>query len=420
MKKIFILTALVVVTMQHVSAQDSTYFDLGKGVNLSLNDGDYYFSLGGNIKTAYTYLRDTSEIIEGKHLFDLQRAQFSLLGKAKNEKMTFYILADYVNVWSLLEAWVGFDVAGDKLFIAAGQKLVNTNNRELNLHQNYFQFVEPSLVSTNFGRLGREFGVFIDGRLEIGNMVVKPSLSVTSGDGINSFGNGTTDRFDYGGAKFGGRLELLPLGDFTEGNDFLGSDLAREKTPKISLGGSFSSNQGASESVGEGHGDFLFFSQIQPDGSFRDAYPNYQKIYADVLFKYNGFNLGVEYVNSFGSEVEGLFTNSDATNQTPIYQGDISQYLVLGTGLNLQGGYVTKNFWGLDVRYSQVSPEYDDEAFSVLTAQQAFTVGVSKFLKGQAMKIQMNTDFLTFDELDNTALVEKGEIRASVALQIIF
>ncbi len=420
MKKLILLAFIYFTLSEAAISQDSTYFELGQGANLSLNDGDYFFSLGGNLKSAYTYTRDTAEILTSKHGFEMQRAQFSLLGKARNEKMTFYILADFVEVWSLLEAWVGFDIANEKIFIAVGQKLVNTNNRERNTHENNFQFVNRSILSSSYARLGREFGLFIDGRFALGEMILKPSLAFTSGDGINSFGNGTTDRYDYGGAKFGGRLEVFPFGEFSIGNDFLGADLARESTPKVMLGSAFSTNQGASESVGEGHGEFVFFSQIQSDGSFRNAYPNYQKLYADVIFKYKGFNAALEYVNASASEIDGLFTDTDAASQTPIFQGDIAQYLALGTGLNIQAGYLAKNNWSLDLRYTQVNPEFENEVLSVITNQENVTIGLSKFLKGQAMKVQINADFLTFDQLENDALVEKGEIRGSVAFQIIF
>lgn len=420
MKKYIVLAFLTLTLIGKAISQDSTYFELGRGANLSLNDGDYFFSLGGNIKSAYTYTRDTTEILTDKHGFALQRAQFSLLGKAKDEKLTFYILADFVQTWSLLEAWVGFDIANDKIFISAGQKLVKTNNRELNTHENYYQFVNRSIVSSNFSRLGREFGLFVDGKFSLGQVLIKPFLAFTSGDGINSFGNGTTDRYDYGGAKFGGRLEIQPLGAFSEGNDFVGADLAREDQPKVALGTAFSTNQGASESVGEGHGDFVFYSQIKSDGSFRNAYPNYQKLFADLIFKYRGFNAALEYVSASGSEISGLFTDTNATAQTPVFQGDISNYLALGTGMNLQAGYLTKNFWSLDVRYSKVEPEFENEVLSVISNQEDITVGITKFLKGQSMKIQVNTNFLSYDQLENSALVEKGEVRGSVALQIIF
>lgn len=420
MKKSLITGFLMSTLVFGSSAQSSTNFELGKGLNLSLNNGDYSFSIGGSIKPTYSYTRDTSTLITGRHQFSMQQAQFSLLGNAKNEKLTFYILADFVQTWALLEAWAGFNLLENQLFISAGQKLVNTNNKELNKHQNYFQFVNPSLVSLNFANLGREFGLFIEGDFQLGKIVFKPSINITSGDGINSFGSGTTDRFDYGGAKFGGRLEILPLGIFSLDNNFLGVDLARETNPKLSIGGSFSTNQGASEAVGEGHGHFLFYSQIDEDGLFRNAYPNYQKIYADLVFKYSGFNFGFEYVNTFGSEIKGLYTDTEPNMQTPIYQFDIAHYLILGSGYNVQTGYITKSNWSFDIRYSQITPEFDPEVLSMLTNQEEFTFGISKFLKGQAMKIQVNGGFLTFDQLNGNVFEQKSDFSASTALQVIF
>lgn len=420
MKKLLIFTLLGTLAVGRLCAQDSTYFDMGKGLQLSLSDGDYLFTIGGNIKTSYAYLRDTSALVTSKHQFNVQRAQFIFQGNAKNERLTFYLQTDFVTAMSLMEAWVGYDAVPERVFVAVGQKLVNTNNAELNRHQNFFQFVNPSLVSTNFARLGREFGLFVDVRHALGQFVIKPSIAITSGDGLNSFGNGTTDRFDYGGAKFGGRLELLPFGDFSEGNDFMGSDLAREKTPKLAIGGSFTTNQGASEAVGEGHGQFVFYSQIQPDGSFRNAYPNYQKIYLDLVFKHRGFSAGAEFANAYGSEIKGLFTDTDPVNQTPIYRSQIARYLALGRGYNVQGGYLTKNFWSFDVRHTVIEPEFPTDVRSVMVNQQETTVGITKFLKGQALKVQTNFNYLTYDMRVGTVFEEKGDFSASVALQAMF
>ncbi len=400
-------------------AQDSTQFRLGEGLILSLNAGDYTFGLGGNIKTAYSYTRDTSKLLSNKHGFHVRRGQFLFKGTAKKEKFRFYILADFIETWSLLEAWTAFDVAQKHLSITVGQKLVNTNNKELINHQNYFQFSQSSLLSRRFSRLGREFGLFIDGKWNLGQIVLKPSISITSGDGINSFGNGTTDRFDYGGVKFGGRLDILPFGNFTSDNNFLGADLIREKKPKLALGIAASSNQGASDKVGEGHGNIMFYSQ-NINGSFRDAYPNYQKIYADLLFKYKGFNLGLEFVNSYATEVFGLFTDPDPNNQTPIYRGDIAESLVLGMGFNAQLGYTLPNFWSFDLRYTRLIPEFDTNLQSLLVEEKSYIFGISKFFKGQAFKIQLQGEYHTFDETINTIQNEKTELSAQFSIQLIF
>src|SRR5690606_28957398 len=75
-----------------------------------------------------------------------------------------------------------------------------------------------------------------------------------------------------------------PLGYFSAGNDAYFADLSHEVAPKIVAGVAGSVNKGASHQTGEGHGIFQLFNADQ-----REQYPDYRKIYADLLFKYQGF-----------------------------------------------------------------------------------------------------------------------------------
>ena len=87
---------------------------------------------------------------------------------------------------------------------------------------------------------------------------------------MNSFGENSLDA-DVGGFKYGGRLNIYPLGYFKKGNTYIGHDLLREEKPKILVGASSSLNMGASHKVGEGHysedllneGTFHFMIRIQ-------------------------------------------------------------------------------------------------------------------------------------------------------------
>ena len=45
-----------------------------------------------------------------------------------------------------------------------------------------------------------------------------------------------------GGLKYGGRLDVLPLGEFKSGNDGVGADFVREESPKLLVGGAMSYN----------------------------------------------------------------------------------------------------------------------------------------------------------------------------------
>ena len=52
-------------------------------------------------------------------------------------------------------------------------------------------------------------------------------------------------------------------------------------------------NDGASNKVGEGHGDFVLYDK---DGNSK--FPALRKIAADLLFKWQGWSIMAEYVNA--------------------------------------------------------------------------------------------------------------------------
>ena len=57
------------------------------------------------------------------------------------------------------------------------------------LYENNLTFNSRSLMNQAFNSDGREFGIFISSNFGYGNLVFEPNISVTSGDGINSFGS---------------------------------------------------------------------------------------------------------------------------------------------------------------------------------------------------------------------------------------
>jgi len=84
--------------------------------------------------------------------------------------------------------------------------------------------------------------------------------------------------------KHGGRLDVYPLGFFVEGNGNLIADLAHEETFKMVIWAAASYNDGVSNALGEGHGEFQFYDR---NSSVKN--PDYRKFSADVLMKYRGF-----------------------------------------------------------------------------------------------------------------------------------
>jgi hypothetical protein len=226
------------------------------------------------------------------------------------------------------------------------------------------QFADRSIVNSTFN-VDRDFGVQLYYYNSINDFHYGLRGAISSGDGRNIV---SSDR----GLAYTGRVELLPLGTFSNDGDYFEGDLAREPEPKISVGLSYSSNQNATRTGGQ-LGTLLY----EP----RDI--NTQMI--DFLIKYNGWSLAAEYLHRRSS-------NPVTTNG----MGDIS-YVYAGRGFNSQGGYLFKNNVELAARFSEVRPTDDISIHEPRVRH--YTIGASKYIRGHRLKLQ--TD-LTYEE--NTAL----------------
>jgi hypothetical protein len=212
-------------------------------------------------------------------------------------------------------------------------------------------------------------------------MRIYPSLSITTGEGQNFF----TSQGNMG-FKYGGRLDIMPLGDFTKNNAYIGHDIYREAKPKLAIGVAASYNQKASSPMGSETG--LITGIYDNVGVAKFA--NYRKLVADFAFKTSGFALIGEYVVSTVTGKD-LFTNVAATNQLTAEVA--SSYYNIGSAFNIQSSYVFKSGWAVDGRYAIVKPEFDI-AGSKITDQKWASFGINKFIKNNALRIGINTNYI--------------------------
>lgn len=407
MKKIFVFAALFL-SAQLILAQEEKIntnkadFELGKGLRFSFDNGDYQFKIGGFIQPSYTYSRIKDEKAENR--FRSKRSYFNISGKALKEKVSFFIQTDFSLDSPLLDAWVAYHPTDD-IRITFGQKRTFTNSREMTYDEDVMQFTERSMISTVFSDTGREFGLYAEGRFQWGKAGIMPQIAITSGDGRNSFGSDSRDT-DKGGLKYGGRLDVYPLGYFSEGNTGMTADLMHESSLKMVVGAAASYNDGASNAMGEGHGDFALYNE---DGKVQ--LPDYRKVYADILLKYQGFSLLGEYANTSATGLDDIYINEAASLALAPQQ--ISSYLLIGDAWNTQLGYATLSGYALDLRYTQLIPEFKDYSNSLLQDTKAYTIGFSKYFKNNAFKLQTS-----FSKIDYEA--GKDEIRAELLLQVVF
>ena len=397
MKKIVLLILLSAGSLstqaQALRMQNQAQFDADNGLQFSLNNGTYKFGLGGFIQPAYRY--STTENADAMQFFNAKRSYFRLSGQAVQEKVSFLIQTNFSEARPLLDAWVAYH-PNKNTTITFGQKQTFVNNREMLYREDRFQFTERGLLSEQLSVSGREFGLFFESRYGE-NFGIAPMLAITSGDGRNSFGADSRDT-DLGGLKYGGRLDLYPLGYFKQGNELYSADLQREESIKVVVGSAFSINQGASHALGEGHGAFLLY-----DNKGKVSLPNYRQLYIDALAKYKGFSMLVEFGNASAA---GLGENyEDANAVLLLAPQQISSLLQLGNSYNAQLGYVTPKGYSVDLRYGQSLPEFANYTNSLMTDTDSYTLGLTRYFKGHNLKAQLAYTLLNRANV-NTTVVE--------------
>jgi hypothetical protein len=280
----------------------------------------------------------------------------------------------------LMDAWLSWRPLR-QLEIVAGQENAPTDSREMTMLSGALQFPERSPMALAFSSI-REFGLFLNGRLRTGKQsVLLPSLSLTNGDGPNVFNK------DNGGLKYGGRIDFLPFGTFTNGGASREVDMERERTLKLVAGIFGSFNQGISDRRGSESGTYLYFDSLG-----RELLPDYRKIGADFLLKYRGFTLSGEWVkstagipNGIRSRVrnDGSVSSSFPVNNVENMPAYVRNRLILGSGVNFQAGYLFKNLISVDGRLCRLFP--DDNSFlrnpTFYNRTHFYTLGLSRFLQ---------------------------------------
>ncbi len=388
---IIIICFSVIINAQENQINNSSY-DLGDGISFSFNEGNYLFNIYGFIRPAYIYndiLSNAQEVTykEISRQFKFKNSNLFIEGRAFKEKISFTIQMDYSISKPLVEAFIEYQL-DNSTTIYFGQRQVQHNNLEMVHDDNALRFTDRGLLSQNYTQSGEEFGIFIESSFG-DKFIIEPKLAVTSGDGGDSFGENLRN-IDIGGVKLGSRLNLYPLGAFSDGNEITAVDLIGEENLKIQLGLAYSKSFEVSNSMGDGHGDFLLY-----DSSGNYNLPDYSQLFFDLLLKYKGFSFLFEYADSYASSLNQVYTDENASNIFISQQ--ISEYLILGDSYNVHLGYMIQNGFGVDLRYEMANPEFDMNTESLLQSFDSYGLGISKYLKGNNLKMQLGAYKVDFD-----------------------
>lgn len=246
----------------------------------------------------------------------------------------------------------------DNLFIKAGQFKL-PGNRERVISSQKLQFVDRSLVNGRYN-LDRDQGIMLTHQFSLGSVVVRDLYALTLGQGRN------ISAADPYGMNYTGRLEVLPFGLFEKGGDYFSSDLARESTPKLSVGGGLSYNDDAQRQGGE-------------LGRFLSEQRDLTTYFADMIFKFRGFSVLSEYMYK--------------TTDNPVVGS--REFFRTGDGFVVQAGYLFKNNYEIAGRYATINPELALLDNRNVFYETEYTLGVSKYIVGHSLKVQTDLAYLT-------------------------
>jgi hypothetical protein len=412
LKKALTLLFVLVSVVEYSNAQEIILnkYRFGEGLLFSGKDNNYQMEITGYLQPyseSRKYLDNNDATVYNR--FRMRRSRFQLAGTAKREKISYQLEIDLTGggegtdaVGGLVyDAWIGYDLTKN-IKLTFGQKSTSTDNRELGMSSGTLQLADRSPISAAFGAV-REFGLFAESSYKITKKsIIQPEVAITNGDGINVTGK------DHGGFKFGGRIDYLPLGKFSNFGQFRQADLARELTPKFVVGVNYSYNVGISDRRGSQSGTILYL-----DKDNKELLPDYVKYGVDFLFKYNGFSLLGEYVNASARVPVDITqrVRADGTTSTTFDVNGISNVenyvkgrMMLGEGYNLQGGYFFKNRISVDGRVSYLKPQTNSflNNPTFYNRSNYYTIGISKYLsRGYGAKIQLDCTYINAKDGSN-------------------
>lgn len=368
MLKKLALYSLLLVTCS-VSGQDITANKYGKGL-LNFTAADSSYSVKFNIRMQQLFVAQTtldSELNQGdvSTNFLTRRARLKFGGFAFNPKVTYKMEIGLSNRdigganaatnnadKMILDAVVKWNFYKNFSLWVGQTKL--PGNRERVISSQQLQFVDRSQLNSRFN-IDRDQGVQLHHHFKAGEMVIREAVSISQGEGRNVV-NGNVNGFDYTG-----RLEFLPMGNFTKNGDYSGSDLQREVSPKLAIGVTYDFNDGAQHQRGQLGSDMLTPADLHA-------------VFADMMFKYNGVSIMGEYVSKKADGTPLVFDNTNT----------LSGAYYTGSAVNFQLGYLFRNNFEIAGRATTVNPE----DITGRTDYNQFTLGVSKYISGHNLKIQ--------------------------------
>ncbi|MGO1671129.1 MAG: porin [Sphingobacterium sp.] len=336
-----------------------------KGIQYKSNDSLFYVNFRFRMQNRLGFKQTMDGMDEGKFDARIRRLRMRMDGYIYTPKISYSVQLAFTRsdqdfddsgIVNIVRDAVMFYNFTDDFYISFGQNKLPGNRQRVN-SSGSLQFADRSFVNENF-TLDRDFGFSLNLSKRIGTMPINAKAAISTGEGRAA---AATDP----GLAYTGRVEFLPLGAFTNDNDYSEGDLEREEMPKLSLGGGYSYNDRTLREGGQ------LGRWVQNPFSFRTTF-------ADALFKYRGFAYAAEYMQRDVDNPLNL-TATDEPEETYAYKG---------WGVNQQTSYLLHKGYEVAGRYTFVQPHQDIKAFELKT--EIIELGMTKYMKAHRLKFQLN------------------------------
>jgi phosphate-selective porin OprO and OprP len=368
------------------------HYKLGDGITFMASDGSE-MNITQSVQSLLSVnTSDDFETINSQ--FRIRRARLKISGDLYDSKIYYRIrlnfASDYQSATSgirsfnpvLQDAYVEYRPAKGHR-INYGIRADYIDSRETRIEGEVLGFIDRSEVSSAFDAIF-DYGLRYQGQFRLFHgQLFKPYLSITTGDGNSSLSK------NYGGFKYGARLDYLPFGAFKKLGEFYMEDLYREPKPKLVIGAVYSYNVGQTSAKGTNGGRYLYGDENQ-----ELSLPDYQKFGFDYMFKYKGvYSMGSYFATSskVPTNIAGEFAlNGNFTPYTGKTQEEITKEvnsrLNLGSGFNVQAGYLFPSNWAFGLRYTKLFQ--DEVSNNFATNDENYSFVTTKYFSGHDFKVQ--------------------------------
>ncbi|UII31217.1 OprO/OprP family phosphate-selective porin [Fulvivirga ulvae] len=369
MRKYTMVGALVcILSYTNVHSQNTTDSKFGKGISVVASDSSFSLRFKTRFQTLYTGTYDEGTDSYKDNVM-IRRARLKFDGFAYTPRLKYKVELGLSNRDTggsipqanntaniILDAVLKYNFHG-RWSVWFGQTKL-PGNIERVISSASLQLVDRSNLNSRFN-IDRDAGI----QLRYESPRFRSSTAISKGEGRN------ITAANMGGYDYTQRFEWFPFGQFTGKGDYFGADLKRESAPRLMLGVTYDYNDRAARERGQ-------------LGSFLSEERTLETWFLDAHFKYRGFSTMVEYANKKAHNGPAIVDETGAT---------IGSFYT-GSGINIQSGYLFKNNIELAARYTGVEP--DKETGKDKNDQ--YTVGLSKYIVGHALKIQ--SDITLIDE----------------------